>query len=428
MERVRVVGAGDVLTVGLGTSAAMWAWGYLCRLPYVTAPSWLLGVGLLVTLLAGGAAGGRWSGGWRLGALGGLLASFVNLLVLGGALAGGRTGIAAPSMLLWVPGSLLMGLILGGVGAALAARRPVSPPGWTAALAGVAASATLLQLVIGGLVTSTASGLAVVDWPNSFGYNMFLYPLSRMTGGVYYEHAHRLFGTLVGLITVALAIHLMAAQRRGWVRRLGLAAVVVVVVQGILGGLRVTGHLTTSTDPAAMAPSIGLAVVHGVLGPLFFGLLVSLAVITTPSWERDDRSPASPRAATDRTLAAAALAAAVVQLVLGALQRHIGWGLFVHVAFAVVVLALAVASGARLSGLYSEPVLVRCGRAAMAVASVQVVLGVLALAAVGARVAGAPRPAWQVLLTTAHQGTGALLLGVLVATVLWTRRLVAGEA
>ena len=76
-------------------------------------------------------------------------------------------------------------------------------------------------LAVGGLVTSAEAGLAVVDWPNSFGYNMFLYPLARMTGGVYYEHAHRLLGSLVGLSTLVLALQLQSSERRGWVRGLG---------------------------------------------------------------------------------------------------------------------------------------------------------------------------------------------------------------
>ena len=77
--------------------------------------------------------------------------------------------------------------------------------GFTAVHANVTVAATFLLVVAGGLVTSNEAGLAVVDWPNSFGYNMFLYPLAKMTGGIYYEHAHRLYGSLVGLTTIVLA-------------------------------------------------------------------------------------------------------------------------------------------------------------------------------------------------------------------------------
>ena len=96
---------------------------------------------------------------------------------------------------------------------------------------------------VGWCERSTGTGLAVVDWPNSFGYNMFLYPFSRMTGGIYYEHAHRLFGALVGLTTVVLAAMLQVRDARPWVRRLGWATVALVGIQGLLGGLRVTGVL-----------------------------------------------------------------------------------------------------------------------------------------------------------------------------------------
>ena len=72
------------------------------------------------------------------------------------------------------------------------------PNCWPHRLAVLTTAATFLLILAGGVVTNTGTGMAVPDWPTTFGYNMFLYPLSRMTGGVYYEHAHRLFGSLVG--------------------------------------------------------------------------------------------------------------------------------------------------------------------------------------------------------------------------------------
>ena len=103
------------------------------------------------------------------------------------------------------------------------------------AVAGLAATAVLI--VLGGLVTNTGAALAVPDWPSTFGHNMFLFPWSRIVGGVFYEHSHRLVGALVGLLTVALAAALWRAG--GLLRQLGLVAVAVVVAQGVLGGLRV---------------------------------------------------------------------------------------------------------------------------------------------------------------------------------------------
>jgi cytochrome c oxidase assembly protein subunit 15 len=294
--------------------------------------------------------------------------------------------------------------------------------------ANVAAAATLLQLLVGGIVTGSASGLAVVDWPNSFGYNMFLYPLSRMTGGIYYEHAHRLFGTLVGLTTLVLAVHLLRVERRSWVRRLALLAVVVVVVQGILGGLRVTGAFTLSTSPTAMTPSITLAIVHGVLGPTFFALMVAIAVFVSRTWTEAGEPLASRHAHADQILGVLLVAVVIVQLVLGAIQRHLSRGLLVHITFAVVVLALALVLGARLWGLFPRLTLLqRLGQALMIGGGVQVVLGFVAFFAVETRVEGAPRGAWEVLLTTAHQAWGAVLLGFAVMAAAWTRRLLTPE-
>ena len=305
-------------------------------------------------------------------------------------------------------------------------RQGARSPSWTAVFAAVAAAATLLQLLVGGVVTGNAAGLAVVDWPNSFGYNMFLYPLSRMTGGVYYEHAHRLFGTLVGLTTLVLAVHLLRVERRPLVRRLALLAVLVVIVQGILGGLRVTGTFTLSSSPAAMTPSITLAIVHGVLGPAFFGLMVALAVFTSPTWTGGRAPTNSSHVPADRILGVMLVGIVLVQLLLGAIQRHLSRGLLVHITFAVVVLAMTLLNGSRLWGLYrAQPLLERLGKALIIVGCVQFVLGFLAFFAVEARVEGAPRAVWEVLLTTAHQAGGSVLLGCAVMAALWTRRLLA---
>src|SRR6186997_3299080 len=93
---------------------------------------------------------------------------------------------------------------------------------------------------MGGLVTSHGVGLSVPDWPTTYGYNMFFFPFSKWVGGVMYEHTHRLAASLVGLLTVALAVWLHLGESRTWLRRLGWLAVFLVILQGVLGGLRVT--------------------------------------------------------------------------------------------------------------------------------------------------------------------------------------------
>ncbi len=416
-----------MLALGFGTSVAMWFLGYLCRMPVAPAPSWALAVGLLACLAAGGFVAGRLTGRWRAGAAAGLLSSLVNLLILGGLLAGGRPGEVLPSALLWLPGSLALGVAIASAGAALGStvwRGEPRAVNWTGAFASVAAAATLLQLLVGGFVTSNRAGLAVVDWPNSFGTNMFLFPLARMTGGIYYEHAHRLFGSLVGLTTVVLAIRLWRVERRAWVRRVALAAVAGVIAQGILGGLRVTGGFTLSTSPAAMTPSTALAIVHGVAGPAFFGLMVALAAFVSTAWASGAAPLASSHGRSEHVLGALLTGAVAAQLLLGAIQRHLGRGLFLHITFAVVVLALALVHGSRLWGLYqSRPLLQRVGALVMIVAALQVTLGIVAFFAVEVRVPGAARPEWDVLATTAHQACGSLLLGCAVLGAVWSRRL-----
>src|ERR1043165_6588072 len=110
---------------------------------------------------------------------------------------------------------------------------------WPHRLAVITACATVPLLFIGGLVTSKGAGLAVPDWPTSFGYNMFLYPWSKMVGNIFYEHSHRLFASAVGFLTIVLAVTFWFKEDRPWVRWLALGALGLVIAQGIVGGLRV---------------------------------------------------------------------------------------------------------------------------------------------------------------------------------------------
>ena len=136
-----------------------------------------------------------------------------------------------------------------------------------------AASVSLL-ICSGGLVTSHEAGMAVPDWPNTFGYNMFLVPVSRWVGGVFFEHTHRLIASSVGLLTVILCVALFIIEERRWVKTLGIIAVAAVVVQGVLGGLRVTEN-----DPV-------LGLFHGCLAQSFFVLMATIALVTSRFWER----------------------------------------------------------------------------------------------------------------------------------------------
>jgi cytochrome c oxidase assembly protein subunit 15 len=415
-------GAGDVLAIGFGTSVAMWAIGYLARLPVVLAPPAVVLALMLLALLGGGyLAGSRGPRGVRGGAYSGALTGLLNLLVLGSFLStADRPNALVPNAALWLPGSIVFSALLAAGGAwwgEQRASRAGEPPDWTAILARVAVGATFLLLVAGGLVTSNKAGLAVVDWPRSYGYNMFLYPFSRMTGGIYYEHAHRLLGALVGLTTVTLAVHLASVETRASVKRAGLVAVLLVIVQGIMGGLRVTER------------SIGLAVAHGVTAQVFLSLLVAIAVVSGRAWRGDSAPTPSPRARADRRIASIAVAALLVQIVLGAIQRHLAMGLMLHIVSAFVVAGLTIAAGVRAWGFYpNDPILKRAGLTVVHATATQLALGFCAWIARGAWTSGSLSEGWKVVVTTLHQGTGALLLAAAVTLRLWlTRRLAPAE-
>src|SRR4030088_3024828 len=97
------------------------------------------------------------------------------------------------------------------------------------------AASVLLLICSGGLVTSHEAGMAVPDWPNSFGYSMFLFPVSRWVGGVFFEHTHRLIASGVGFLTLVLCGLVLVVEHRRWVKWLAAIAVFSVIIQGVLG-------------------------------------------------------------------------------------------------------------------------------------------------------------------------------------------------
>ena len=175
-------------------------------------------------------------------------------------------------------------------------------------------AATLVLVAAGGMVTSTNSGLSVPDWPTTYGYQMFSFPLSGMVGGIFYEHGHRLIASVVGLLTIGLVVFLWRTEPRAWVRRLGWFALAVVVIQGTLGGLTVLFFL-----PDAISIS------HAGLAQIFFCLTISVALVTSTGW----RHPASPPVDDERLgrRTVALTAAVYCQILLGATMRHTGAGL-----------------------------------------------------------------------------------------------------
>ena len=166
---------------------------------------------------------------------------------------------------------------------------------------------TWFLIIAGALVTSNEAGLAVPDWPLSYGSLM-----PPMIGGIFYEHGHRMVATTVGLLTVVLAIRLWRKETRRWVRYLGLAALGTVLTQGLLGGITVLFFLPTA-----------ISVAHGCLAQAFFCLMVSIALVTSPYWTNAQMETAEDDATPPlRRLTLYATAAVYGQLILGAQLRH----------------------------------------------------------------------------------------------------------
>src|SRR5438445_172009 len=179
---------------------------------------------------------------------------------------------------------------------------------WLNRFAWFAAFATLLLICSGGMVPSKGVGLAVPDWPTTFGYNMFLFPASKWIGGIFFEHTHRLVASTVGFLTIILAAWLWFADPCRRVRMLGIAAVGGVILQGVLGGLRVT----------MLKDEIGIF--HACLAQAFFGLIVVIALVTSRSWRA--LTAVADRGKSLRVIALTTTAFIYLQLALGATMRH----------------------------------------------------------------------------------------------------------
>jgi cytochrome c oxidase assembly protein subunit 15 len=182
---------------------------------------------------------------------------------------------------------------------------------WLHRFAFFTAIVTLFLICSGGMVTSKGAGLAVPDWPTTFGYNMFLFPVSKWVGGIFFEHVHRLVASIVGFLTIILAIWLWRVESRRWLRNLGFIALGAVILQGVLGGLRVT----------LLKDVIG--VFHACLAQGFFGMLVVITLATSRLWQRISAA-GSPCGAAQSLARVALLTTSVVyaQLALGATMRH----------------------------------------------------------------------------------------------------------
>jgi cytochrome c oxidase assembly protein subunit 15 len=278
------------------------------------------------------------------------------------------------------------------------------------------AASTFVLILAGGLVTNTGSGLAVPDWPTTFGYNMFLFPWSGMVGGVFFEHAHRLIGFVVGLLTLILTLWLWMVEPQRWLRRLGVLALGAVIAQAVLGGLRV------------ILLRDALAIIHGILAQAFFGLTVSLAVFTSPGW-REAHPPVRGGDAS-RILGLSILTTGLIsaQLALGALLTHAGARLDAHLLFAALIALHVPLLAVRIRRGYGElPGLLRPTAILAALLILQLALGLGSYLARFTSLVDLS-PFAVVALPVAHRGFGALMLATCLVLALRTYRTVTPKA
>jgi cytochrome c oxidase assembly protein subunit 15 len=257
------------------------------------------------------------------------------------------------------------------------------------------ASVTLALILAGGFVTTTRTGDTIPTWPKSWG---------TFEGGWWVEWSHRAFAGTVALLVAGLAIALHLKEARPWVRRIGWIALGAVVVQALLGGLRI------------YVPKAAVAIVHACFGQLVFCCMVAIALFVSESWTR---TPVDETATRARKLGLVATAFAFLQLVAGAVTRHTGAGLIVHLVGAGLVL-LHVALFA--SRLMLTP-LRRGAHILVAILFVQLLLGLGTWAiTAGGFVRSHESPLFQIVTISAHVAVGASLLAASLGVTLMCHR------
>ena len=258
---------------------------------------------------------------------------------------------------------------------------------------------TLFLVVAGGLVTSNDAGLSVPDWPLSYGKLM-----PPMEGNVFYEHGHRMVATTVGLLTIGIAIWLVRAERRRWMRNLGWIALAAVIAQGVLGGMTVLFLLPKPV-------SIG----HACLAQLFFSTTVAMALFTSEGWRRGAQRVDDDGAPPLHILAVAVSLCVFLQLALGASARHQAIGILPHIVGALVATGMVLWVTVRVLMHHTSHVALR--QSALALLSVTFLQVFLGIAAYMSRLATADAPQPMPLMvgfTVAHVAVGALTMAASV--------------
>lgn len=266
---------------------------------------------------------------------------------------------------------------------------------------------TLLLVVAGALVTSRDAGLSVPDWPLSYGQLM-----PKMEGGILYEHGHRMIATLVGMFTIVSLVWIFRVDRRRWMRMLGIAALLGVIVQGVLGGLTVIYLL-----PWYISSS------HATVAELFFSTTVAMALFTSRRWlagasviPEDAENPL-------RGLSLAAPVCVLGQLFLGAAARHKAIGAIYHICGAPFVTGVILWLSMRVLLHYTRNRELRnCAVILLTITMTQVFLGVGAYMTRIAYVDAVQPMPLMVTFTVLHVAVGALTLASSVVMAILVRR------
>jgi len=422
------------VALGFGAAALMWTTWFFTHIPWVQIPNALqLGLVLLVWFLSL-AVGCRWVDRRRaipVGAAAGTVTSIVSLLLLG-ALLNSDAGGEKPAAAIIVAGFLALGAVIGTLAGGCA--RVLGEGGreldWRSMFAKVIVAWAAPLLFVGGLVTSTNSGMAVPDWPTTFEANMFLYPLGSAPTNVFLEHSHRLFGFMLGLTALINLVWTLRSETRRdlkwWALGIGLA----ILSQAVLGGLRVRlGNADAAED------NRWWSMVHGVSAQLIFALIVAFAVKVSPTYKFAPPDPSAAGVFRLRLFATAALHATFLQMIFGAMYRHTRstHSLWAHAAFAILVVIFTVLAGFLAVGQRSQidsssPALARLKRLVamggnwqLAVVAFQFAIGWV-IFAVGSKELTAASIG-EALLRTSHQANGALLVAVSTLIYVCARRL-----
>ena len=273
----------------------------------------------------------------------------------------------------------------------------------------------LLPISVGAVVTTVDAGMAFPDWPTSDGHNMLFYPWFTSAGEQFLEHGHRLAGMVIGAVCIALAGIAWKLETRRWARWTAYAILLAVILQGVLGGLRV------------LVDARVLAMVHGLTAALFISLVAAFSVVTSKRWyEANNYKDAShtnaERVTTLKRLASITVVLLVVQYLIGGMIRHLGFGLHEHLGGAAIATLSAIAT---VVGAFRTRIswVKRAASGLAAIIFIQLSLGVAAwitrfgFASIGyVAVFGSPD---QVFSRSVHQICGVLLLTT--AVVLWVR-------